>query len=83
MKLTYFRILIYPFITFMCLLPIIFYSSIYVDVARENAVFKFVGYALLNSIGLFYSFALGLTPEFREALKYHKKPTKLNSSLKE
>ena len=77
MKLTFLRIVIYPFITFMSILPLFYYDNVYIKYKSKNSSFEFIGDTFINLIGLFYSFALGFTPEFRNAIKFHKrKPTR-------
>ena len=81
MKLTFFRILIYPFITILSSLPLYSYQ-IYYYFYGISMVYRMVAFISFSLMSLLYSLALGFTPEFIEALKFHKKFASSSPSVK-
>lgn len=81
MKITFFRILIYPFITLLSMLPVFSYE-IYYTFEGENIIYDFVALTILGLMGLLYCIALGFTPEFIEAIRFHKRQVSSIISMK-
>lgn len=76
MKWSMFRLSVYPLITFICLAP----SSILLFLRlnhSDNEFLRSASIILFNSIGFLNSIALGFTPEFKDALRFHLKKKSL------
>jgi hypothetical protein len=68
MKWSLARLIVYPFITFICVIPITINYSLYTD-HPVNTPFLIFSTILVFLIGFFNSVALGFTPELKQAIK--------------
>lgn len=73
MKWTFIRLSVYPFITIVCLIPTFVLFTYKLSNKSESSFLDLSSFICYNLIGFLNSVALGFTPEFREAIRFHRR----------